>query len=287
LGLKDILVHVGRTEDSLGRLRLAIDLASRHQARVVALYAWELSDEQLEERRTADMGLASGAAYDRMMRREEAQIDEDAKSTRSVVEALGHQRGVEIEWRCVTGRISDLLGQHARYSDLCVVGHRSAVSTARSDYTLSEKLLFVTGGPVLFIPPGEALATLGHHVAVGWNSSRAAARALNDAMPLIERADRTTILAVNADEYIDQNGGLPTEWLVSRLSRHGAKCEVIRIESIPAPSIAGELQDQARKLGADMLVTGAFGHPKLWEKLFGGVTRGLLDRMTMPTLMSN
>ena len=57
-------------------------------------------------------------------------------------------------------------------------------------------------------------------------------------------------------------------------------------EIFPTASIAEAVQHEAHKLGADMVVAGAFGHPKLWEKLMGGVTRELLTRMTLPVLMS-
>jgi nucleotide-binding universal stress UspA family protein len=179
-----------------------------------------------------------------------------------------------------------LLAQHARYADLCIVGHHPVADISPSDYSVSEKLLFVTGRPILFIPPGERLATLGRRIAVAWNSSRAAARAVNDAMPLLERAERTTVLTVNAADFIDRNGGLPADELIRHLSRHGAACDLVQLERVAHSSIADELQANATKLDADLLVAGAFGHPKLWEKLFGGVTRDLLDRMTLPILMS-
>ena len=86
------------------------------------------------------------------------------------------------------GAARDLLPQHARYADLCIVGQHSTANPAPSDYCLSEKLLFVTGRPVLFVPSGERLATHGRTIAVAWNSSRGAARGVNDAIPLLDIA---------------------------------------------------------------------------------------------------
>jgi nucleotide-binding universal stress UspA family protein len=68
--------------------------------------------------------------------------------------------------------------------------------------------------------------------------------------------------------------------------RHGASVEGVRLQDIPIASIADAVRHEARKHGADMIVAGAFGHPKLWEALMGGVTRELLTRMTLPVLMS-
>jgi nucleotide-binding universal stress UspA family protein len=140
---------------------------------------------------------------------------------------------------------------------------------------------------VLFLPAQGSFETLGRHIVVAWNSSRAAARALNDAMPLIERAEQTTMLMINPAGFIDRHGGLPGEQMVEHLNSHGASADMVRIENVPAGSIAHALQAEARALHADLLVAGAFGHPTLWEKLLGGVTRDLLDRMTLPLLMSH
>jgi nucleotide-binding universal stress UspA family protein len=178
------------------------------------------------------------------------------------------------------------LPQHARYADLCIVGHRPAADNAPSDYSLSEKLLFVTGRPVLFIPAAERFSSLGRQIAVAWNSSRAAARSLNDSTPLLERAERTTVITVNAADFIDRNHALPAEQIIQHLKRHGVSAELLQLENVAARSIAEELQAAARKLGADLMVAGAFGQPRLWERLLGGVTRDLLDRMALPILMS-
>lgn len=284
--MKDILVLVDATDDTSVRLRLALDLASRHGGRLTAYYPWERSDEQMDTRRTAEMGLVSAKQLDKMTRLQNSTNDAAAERVRTTVETLGRERGVETEWRCVDGPASDTLPQHARYADLCIVGHRPAGEDASSDYTFSEKLLFVTGRPILFVPSGQDFASLGRQIAVGWNSSRAAARSFNDATALIERAERTTIITINARDYIDRNRALPAEQLTRHLELHGVSADLVQMESIPPLAIADELQSVARKRGADLLVAGAFGHPKLWEKLFGGVTRGLLDHMTLPTFMS-
>jgi len=154
-------------------------------------------------------------------------------------------------------------------------------------YTFSEQLLFATGRPVLFVPAFGSFETLGRHIVVAWNSSRASARAVNDALPLIERAEQTTVITVNPADFIDRHGALPAEQMVEHLRRHSASVEGIELKNVPAGSIADALQAEACKVGADLVVAGAFGHPRLWEKLLGGVTRDLLAQMSLPTLMSH
>jgi nucleotide-binding universal stress UspA family protein len=138
-------------------------------------------------------------------------------------------------------------------------------------YTFSEQILFLTGRPVLFVPTEGTFATLGRHIAVAWNSSRPAARSLNDALPLIERAEKTTVLMIDPSGSIDVHAGPPAAHMVEHLRRHGAAAEAIRMENIPHGAIADKLLATAHAHGADLIVAGAFGHPRLWEKMLGGV----------------
>jgi nucleotide-binding universal stress UspA family protein len=189
--------------------------------------------------------------------------------------------------QCVDGVASVVVPQHARYADLCILGQDRPEGPSSVDYTFAEQLLFVTGRPVLFVPPVESLQTLGRHIVVAWNSSRPAARSINDALPLIERAERTTVLMINPSSFIRAHDAPPGEYIIEHLRRHGASPEAIRIDDVPPGSIAETLQAQAHALGADLIVAGAFGHPRLWEKLLGGVTYDLLARMSLPIFMSH
>jgi nucleotide-binding universal stress UspA family protein len=287
MSLKDLLVVVDSTADAALRLRLAADLAHRHGSRLTALYVWELTQTQLAERGTAELGLVSAEELDRLNRRIEARIDDAAERLRLALARLRDERDLMTEWMSVDGPAAFVVAQHARYADLCILGPPAAADDTFTDYTFSEALLFATGRPVLFVPPLPSLETLGRHIAVAWNSSRPAARAVNDALPLIERSERTTVITVNPSFSINRHRALPTERMVEHLRRHGAATDLVEIENVPAGSIADALQNKAREIGADLLVAGAFGHPKLWEKLLGGVTRDLLDRMALRVFMSH
>jgi len=286
MGLRDLLVCVDQTETALSRLRLAADLASRHGSRLTALYVRGWSQAQSEEQAIAELGLGTAKDIDRLHERIEASIESNAQRVRSQLEALGRERGFSTEWRSVDGPPSVVVPQHARYANLCIVGREAAPAETAVDYSFSEELLFVTGRPVIFIPSFPPFETLGSHIAVAWNSSRPAARAVNDALPLIEVSKKATILMANPTEFMDRRGALPPERLVEHLRRHGALIDLVLLEHVPAGSIANALQTRAREIGADLLVAGAFGHPKLWEKLLGGVTRDLLDHTRLPIFMS-
>jgi nucleotide-binding universal stress UspA family protein len=285
MALKDLLVYVDQTEGADLRLRLAADLASRHGSRLIALFVWEWNATQLEERSKAEIGLVSAEGIDGLHRHIEASISGTAARLRSTLDTLGRERGLTTEWRSVDGPAATVVAQHARYADLCILG-RQGTEDNSVDYTFSEELLFVAGRPVLFIPSVSLGKTLGRHIAVAWNSSRPAARAVNDAIPLIEQSERTTVLTVNPQVFIERHGALPADQMVEHLRRHGASVDIVRLEHIATRAIADALQAKAHDIGADILVAGAFGHPRLWEKLLGGVTRDLLDGMKFPIFTS-
>ncbi|MGC2461966.1 MAG: universal stress protein [Steroidobacteraceae bacterium] len=286
MALRDLLVYVDQSETALVGLRLAADLARRHTSRLTAVYVREGNPAYLHGQSTAELGLVSSEDINRANQRMLKAIDETEERLRLALAAMELEHGLEVELRCLDGVGSTVVPQHARFADLCVLSQDVPIDAASVGYTFSEELLFVTGRPVLFVPAVGSFDTLGRHILVAWNSSRASARALNDALPLIERAEQTTVLAVNPTEYADRYGALPPEKIVEHLKRHNASVEGIWLKNVQTGSIADALQAEAHKVGADLLVAGAFGHPKLWEKLMGGVTRDLLARMTLPILMS-
>jgi nucleotide-binding universal stress UspA family protein len=225
MALKDLLVYLDQTENSFLRLRLAADLAIRHEGHLTALYVREWNREKLDRRKSVELGLVSRQWLHRLDETIEASIEEVAERLRSILTLLARERGVDAELRCVDGVAATVVAQSARYADLCILGPDEPEGPTSVEYTFSEQLLFVTGRPVLFVPDVESTATLGRHVVVAWNLSRSAARALNDALPLIERADRTTIVMVNPSGFIDKHHGLPGEQLIEHLRRHGAAAD--------------------------------------------------------------
>jgi nucleotide-binding universal stress UspA family protein len=287
MALRDLLVYLDQTDPSLKRLHLAVDLARRNGSSITALYVRGWSPEQLAHRKTAELAGRSLAEVGRIAHAVEESIDRDALEVRSALEQLAAQAGLESEWRMVDGEPKTVLPQHARYADLCILGAETpAVSTAAGQ-RFSEEMLFIAGRPVLLVPDAAAVATLGAHVAIAWNSSRSAARALNDALPLLERSEMTTVIAVNPNDFIGLHGALPLPKLLEHLRRHGISAQSIELADVPGTAIGAALQEKARAAGADMLVAGAHGHTWLREVLLGSVTRELLAHMQLPVMMSH
>jgi len=286
MALKDLLVHVDQSKRAVDRLRLAADLARRHSSRLTAIYVKELSPAQMHAQSIAELGLGSAEAVATANLRIRRDITENADRVRAVVESVGREYGLAIEWRCLDGAAANLVPQHARFADMCILSQDVPIAASAAGYTFSEQLLFVTGRPVMFVPARGSFATVGGHVLIAWNSSRASARAVNDALPLIECADKVTVLAVNPAEFAQRYAALPPQNMLEHLRHHGVAADGIWLDNIPTGSIAATVQAKAHEVGADLIVAGAFGHPKLWEKIIGGVTCELLARMTLPILMS-
>jgi nucleotide-binding universal stress UspA family protein len=287
MALKDVLVYVDQTENSLTRLRLAGELAVRHDSHLTALYVREWNRDQLNLRKAAEIGLVSAGGLHNLDHQVVATIEAAADRQRAILAELTRERGLRAELVAVDGVAAVVVPQYARYADLCILGLDEVEGPASINYTFSEQLLFVSGRPVLFVPPDGSFAALGRHIAVAWNSSRPAARALNDALPLIEHAEHTTIIMINPSGFIEGHPGPPGEQIDEHLKRHGADVSAVRLEDVPRDEIADRLQDEAQARGADLIVAGAFGHPRLWEKMLGGVTHDLMARMRLPVFMSH
>lgn len=286
MALKDVLVYVDQSEHALERLRLAADLARRHQSRLTALYVRELNPVQLHQQNIAELGQGSSEAITRTNRQIRQSIDGAVERLRSALQEIRREYELEVEWRCLDGVGSMVVPQHARFADLCILSQDVSAAATATGYTFSEELLFVAGRPVIFVPARGSFKTLGQHILVAWNSSRAATRGVNDALPLIERAQQVTVLAVNPVEFAERYGALPPQQMVEHLRRHGAAAKGVWLSDVAPESIADAVLAEAHKVGADLIVAGAFGHPRLWEKLMGGVTRDLLARMNLRVLMS-
>ena len=143
-----------------------------------------------------------------------------------------------------------------------------------------------SGRPLLMVPFAGDFPVLGQDVLVGWNASAEAARAVNDALPILQRARKVTVLSVNPRRGIRGDGDVPAADIALHLARHGIRAEAAH--TVVTDIGEGDaLLSYAADIGADLLVTGMYGHSRLREMVFGGVTRSLLAEMTVPVFMAH
>jgi nucleotide-binding universal stress UspA family protein len=280
--LKDILVHLESTPRHAELLRLAASLARQHDAHLIGLH---VVDTVLPALVLVDGG-GGGAMLGELLARLREEALEDARPIEAAFRERVQLDGLKGEWRQVEGALPEQVALHARYADLAIIGQPDPEGGQPGATMVTEQVLFSAGRPVLVVPHEGQFEGAGRRVLVGWNASREAARAVNDALPLLARAEAVTVLAVNPDRLPGVHGAEPGADIALHLARHGVAAEAVQVAA-PGIADAESLLNLASELSADLLVVGAYGHSRLREMVLGGVTRRLLQSMTLPVLMSH
>ncbi len=180
--------------------------------------------------------------------------------------------------KCLTLEVPDLLVEYARLRDLTIL-------PASSDQWYAEAVIFGSGRPTMILPAGlkRRPFQLGT-VAVAWDFSRAAARAISDALPLLEQAKQVRIVTVVNEKALGTKRS--GEELAKNLSRHGIDVVLDEVDA-KGRAIGDVLESFTSSQGADLLVMGAYGHSKWREFVLGGATRSLLSKPPLPILLSH
>jgi len=278
MGFKDILVHVDSTPASDIRLRLGISLARRFGARLSGLHVTQNPDVPPYFKPSAVTRIA--------------QLYRDsAREAAVLAEAHFHDAIKDIElaalWQSVEGDIAGVLAERARLSDLLVLGQYDTENPAAiAAFTIPEKVVVDAGTPILVVPTSGSFDDVGRHVLVAWDGSRESARAVRDAMPLLRAAERVSLLAVDPNQQGHVHPDADPAELAAHLVRHGVPAKAAEVSS-GKRNVINVLLVHAAQLRADLLVMGAYGHPRLWEFWLGGTTKTLLERATIPVFMSH
>ncbi len=284
MAFKDILVHVDNGSRSDARVGIAVGLARQHGAHLTGLCVADIPGEYFYG---ATLPFAGGDPEQVVQR-----MRADAAAASAGIEAAFRDRirreDVEGEWRFVEGHVPATIALHARYADLTVVGQPNPYDVrddANRDATVVTPLMS-SGRPVLVVPFAGDFDRLGQHVLVAWNASREASRAVNDALPLLQKAAKVTVLAINPRQGIGGHGAVPAADIALHLARHGVKAEAAH--TVARGIADGEvLLSYAADLGCDAIVAGGYGHSRAREMVFGGVTRTLIAEMTVPVFLSH
>jgi nucleotide-binding universal stress UspA family protein len=207
------------------------------------------------------------------------------KNFREVAERGGVSSEVRADHALDT-TLTHVVSMHARYADLVVLGQVNPDEPPYLGHHLPEEVVLSSGRPVLVVPYIGALETIGRCVVVAWDASREAARAVSDAMPILEQASSVIVLSINPKSTPLGHGEVPGADIGAHLARHNVKIEV---ESVVAGevSVGNALLSHIADRDADMLVMGAYAHSRVRELVLGGATRTILESMTVPVLMAH
>ena len=279
--IKDILVHLDASETCAQCVEAAVMLAKRKNAHLIGVaFALESSLLQYYGGKLAkDLGEGS---FEATHKAAQAAIDIFEQGTKEF--ELSTQSHI-IE--CSTMELAEKIAFEARHVDLTFLEQPSPDRKNRGLMSsLLEGALFNTGRPVYIVPYIGRRETPVRKAVIAWDGSYKSARAVNDAIPLLQERGETVVFIVDPDKRKKSHGSSPGADIAAHLKRHDINVTIVEHPS-GGLDISNTILNFVSDAGADLLVMGAYGHSRLRERTFGGVTRTILDQMTVPVLMSN
>jgi nucleotide-binding universal stress UspA family protein len=279
-------------------LNLAVSLAARHDASVEAIAVVPPATS------TVAISPEAAALAQQAEQAERARLREVVEGLVADVQARC-KRAIELQVRAAD--VVDCLLARSRTADLLVVGQRPPSGSGGLSAAQAGRVLVGAGGPVLTVPhigagggEGDPAPPL-RRALVAWAETRESARALRDALPLLARAEHVELVSFHGPGAgAGDAARAALAAAAAHLARHGVASNTALLTQreptiaerlqrgwVPDVSVAEALLSHAADVQADLIVMGGFGHARLLELMLGGVTRAMLQTMTVPVLMSH
>ena len=274
--LKDVVVNLSSQGPR--------DFAAEYATSIAAMFGAHITGVSFVYEPVIPDGMLGGVPVDLI----ELQRQENSKAANDAIsrfDAAAKKAGLSVETRLLDatfGGAATSFAQISRRFDLVVVGQAQR-ERGPADDLLIEGALFESGRPLVVVPYIQTRGITLERVLACWDGSRTAARAIGDAMPLLERAKAVEVVIVAEERKSEEMTGANMN---AHLVRHGVAASVKRIAKGDI-AIQDALLSYAADSGADFMVMGGYGHSRLREFILGGVTRGILASMTLPVLMSH
>jgi nucleotide-binding universal stress UspA family protein len=271
-GYAAVLTHVQR--DAPERLACARDLAQRFGAALVGIGAEAIPP--------IAAGPATGVVQAQWFTACNEAAEENLRVAREMFRAACAGLGAGGDWRQSLDLPIEVISRASRAADLIVASAPDGPGSGYRDARPSD-LALLTGRPVLVAPSREKSLSA-QRVVLAWKDTREARRAMADALPFFRRAKAVLVLEVAGRHLEDAQSRCAD--VVSALERHGVQAEPSAVGAV-GQTDGEEILNQASAFGADLIVAGAYGHPRLGEMIFGGVTRTLLGQHELFVLLSH
>lgn len=268
-----LMVHLDAETDSESRVQVALSLAHRFQAALIGVAGLALRPRFV----AGGIAVYSEPAPDELQRMN-ARLSDLGRRFLGKGQHIQH-----IEWRCALESSFELVTREARAADLIILGPRRSAGQPH-DLIDPGAVLLRTGRPILVVPDAVPPLSL-HRVVVAWKDTRECRRAVYDAIPLLQHAREVLLLEVGEDDEKDDAKKVladVTRYLVRHKVLVGG--EIWRRARAPA---AAEILKIVRDEQADLVVAGGYGHSRLGEWIFGGVTHELLAQSPVCCLLSH
>lgn len=273
--IREILVNLDIDTFSSALVKCAIDLAERADAGLIGM--------SVAEPNVAGMGYEGGAAVGVLYEQEQQDIEKRLGDMEIKFRAAAPPE-LRVAWRGHIGPPTASLARTARCADLIMTESNFGDHNRNPHRSIDTgELLVKAGRPVLIC--GLGLSRIrAEAIVVGWKDSREARRAVVDALPLLEAANQVTVVTIHEGDFANEKASLDD--VLAWMRRHGVEP---RGDMLPATvgGPAETLETLAKELGSDLIVTGGYGHGRMREWLFGGMTRDLLSDRTVHRFMSN
>lgn len=269
-----ILVHVTAAKTGAPQLALARAMAERFDATLIGVGA------EMVPPLVPDSGYYSFQGdWFTIMR---GDIENNLKAAKAAFDAASAGLAKPALWEAGIQYPTGAVARASRAADLIIADARGATSDVYRQVDPAE-LAITSGRPVLVAPRrGEPLE--GRRVVLAWKDTREARRALSDALPFFKKAEQVLVVEV-CEEGEAEDSGIRTRDVAEALARHGVKAEAkVAVHKHPS---GHEILRQASVFGADLIVAGAYGHSRVGEWVFGGVTRDLLVQDDIHILLSH
>jgi nucleotide-binding universal stress UspA family protein len=269
-----ILVYVDNDGDLNGRVRLAAGLADRFQSHLLGVAAWMPRPPFVVEGVVVDPEPTESEI--RGMKEALATLGEQFKAAAGSGE---HQ----VEWRSALEFPNEFVARQARAADLIVVG-RDRLPYDPYRFTDAGAVVLRSGRPVLMVPPGvQSLAA--KRAVIAWKDTREARRALQDALPLLEIASEVIVLEA-CETGSEQDAQQALKDVTNYLAHHGTTVVAERVRPVDGTA-SNTLLRLVEEQSADLIVAGGYGHSRLGEWVFGGMTQDLLSKSPVCCLLSH
>jgi nucleotide-binding universal stress UspA family protein len=270
--LRSILVHVEGGPETSGRLHTAVDLARMFDATLLGVGV------EMIQVLSDPYGMLGGEWVVQM----QTLVEEDLKRAEATFRAK--TAGLKTGWTALESFPAPAMARHARSADLIVAGGAPLGREGPYRAANSAELVMLSGRPVFIAPPTPAKFH-GRGVVVAWKDTREARRALADSLPFLKAAEEVVVIEC-CDKAAIADARVNTADVVSHLRRHGVEASAKAVATSPE-RVSTELNITAQEIGADLIVAGGYGHSRLGEWAFGGVTYDLLNAPERFVLLSH
>ncbi len=236
--LRDIVVVLDDSASSEMRLTVAVVLAQQHGAHLTGFSSLELllpARPAVQPRDNPQMYTLPASQlmnWGAVLPHDYPEADTQAAEAAERIETAFRERirstDLQGDWQVASGKVSETVVWKARHSDLVILGQVDPAHPPPAGRQLVEDVLMTSGRPILVIPYIGRFDTFGTNILVGWNNSREAARAMNDAIPLLAKAASVTILEANLMGRKSASDDATTADITRHLARHGISAKTAR-----------------------------------------------------------